>query len=89
MITSERKKELIAQFGKTPTDSGSASVQVAILTERIKNLTGHFSDHKLDHHSKRGMMKLIGKRRRFLISRSLSHRLCMFVVRNSNWLASL
>lgn len=66
MITTERKKALVAEFGKTATDSGNPAVQVAILTERIKNLTDHFSTHKHDHHSKRGLMKLIGKRRSLL-----------------------
>lgn len=66
MITTTRKAELMKEFGKTEKDSGSAPVQVAILTERIKNLTTHFSSNKLDHHSKRGLMKLIGKRRRLL-----------------------
>lgn len=66
MITNERTAELVKQFGANEKDSGSTAVQVAILTERIKNLTGHFADHKLDHHSKRGLMKLIGKRRSLL-----------------------
>lgn len=66
MITAERTAELVKQFGKNEKDSGSTAVQVAILTERIKNLTSHFADHKLDHHSKRGLMKLIGKRRSLL-----------------------
>jgi small subunit ribosomal protein S15 len=66
MITQEKTKEIIKKFGKNENDSGSVEVQVAILTERIKNLTGHFGDHKHDYHSKRGMMQLIGKRRRFL-----------------------
>ena len=66
MITAEKTVELTKKFGKSDKDTGSPSVQVAILTERIKNLTGHFADHKLDHHSKRGLMKLIGQRRRGL-----------------------
>jgi small subunit ribosomal protein S15 len=66
MITNERKAELIKQFGANEKDTGSASVQVAILTERIKNLTGHFGKHKHDYHGKRGLMKLIGQRRRLL-----------------------
>lgn len=66
MVTKEEKAALAAKFGKSATDTGSPEVQVAILTSRIKNLTGHFSDHKLDHHSKRGLMKLIGRRRRLL-----------------------
>ncbi len=66
MLSKLQKKALVAKFGKTPTDSGSPEVQVAILTEKIKYLTSHFADHKHDYHSKRGMMKMIGKRRRFL-----------------------
>ncbi len=66
MLTLAQKKNIIAKFGKTPTDSGSPEVQVALLTEKIKYLTDHFADHKHDYHSKRGMMKMIGKRRRFL-----------------------
>jgi small subunit ribosomal protein S15 len=66
MITIAEKAELIKKFGKSEKDSGTTEVQVAILTRRIENLTGHFSNHKLDHHSKRGLMKLIGKRRRLL-----------------------
>ena len=60
MITAEKTQELVKKFGKSEKDTGSASVQVAVLTERIKNLTGHFGDHKHDYHSKRGLMKLIG-----------------------------
>lgn len=66
MLTKERKSELTKEFGKTANDSGSPEVQIALMTERINYLTSHFGNHKLDHHSKRGMMKLIGKRRRFL-----------------------
>mgnify|MGYP000468378370 CR=1 FL=1 len=66
MLTKEQTKEIVAKFGKTPTDSGSPEVQVAILTEKIKYLTSHFADHKHDYHSKRGMMKMIGQRRRVL-----------------------
>ncbi len=66
MLTKEQTKEIVAKFGKTPTDSGSPEVQVAILTEKIKYLTSHFADHKHDFHSKRGMMKMIGQRRRVL-----------------------
>ena len=66
MITNERTAELVKEFGKGPKDSGSPGVQVAIITERIKNLTPHFIANKHDYHSKRGMMKLIGQRRRLL-----------------------
>ena len=65
-ITNERKAELIKEFGKTDTDSGSAAVQVAILTERIVNLTEHLKTHKKDHHSRRGLLMLVGRRRRLL-----------------------
>ena len=66
MITKERRGELAQQFGQTPQDTGSAEVQVALLSERIGDLSTHFELHRLDHHSKRGLMKLIGQRRRLL-----------------------
>jgi small subunit ribosomal protein S15 len=66
MITTQRTVELVTQFGKTATDSGNADVQVAILTERIANLTPHFKDHKHDNHGMTGLMKMIGRRRRLL-----------------------
>lgn len=66
MITKEKTAELLKTFGKSAQDSGSAEVQVAIMTERIANLTGHLKEHKLDNHSKRGLLKLIGRRRRLL-----------------------
>ena len=62
-ISKERTAELIAEYGKGANDSGSAEVQVAILTERIRNLTEHLKVHKKDNHSRRGLMMLIGKRR--------------------------
>ena len=65
-ITKERTAELMAEYGKNPQDSGSAEVQVAILTERIRNLTEHLKVHKKDNHTRRGLMKLIGKRRGLL-----------------------
>ena len=65
-ISKERVAELIAEFGKTPNDSGSVEVQVAILTDRIRNLTEHLKVHKKDNHTRRGLMKLIGKRRGLL-----------------------
>ena len=65
-ITAERKTALIKEFAKQDGDTGSPEVQVAILTERINNLTGHFKDHKKDHHSRRGLIKLVSKRRRLL-----------------------
>ena len=66
MITKEEKAELIKKFGKSDNDSGSAEVQVAILTVRIRNLTEHLKVHKKDHHTRRGLMMLVGKRRRLL-----------------------
>ena len=65
-ITKEKTQELIKQYGKDANDTGSTEVQIAILTERINNLTGHFKSHKHDFHSRYGLMKLIGQRRRFL-----------------------
>lgn len=65
-ITLVRKKELIEEYKTHETDTGSPEVQVAILTERIKNLTGHFKSHTKDHHSRRGLLMLVSKRRRLL-----------------------
>ena len=65
-ISKEKTAELIKEFGKSDNDSGSAEVQVAILSERIRNLTEHLKSHKKDNHTRRGLMKLIGKRRRLL-----------------------
>ncbi len=65
-ISKEKAAELIKEFGKTENDSGSAEVQVAILTERIRNLTEHLKVHKKDNHTRRGLMMLIGKRRGML-----------------------
>ena len=66
-VSKERVAELMAEYGKTPNDSGSAEVQVAILTERIRNLTEHLKVHKKDFHTRTGLLKLIGKRRRMLV----------------------
>ena len=66
-ISKERTAELMAEFGKNPQDSGSADVQVAILSERIKNLTEHLKEHPKDHHTRRGLLMLVGKRRRLLV----------------------
>ena len=66
-VSKERVAELMAEFGKNPNDSGSAEVQVAILTERIRNLTEHLKVHKKDFHTRTGLLKLIGKRRRMLV----------------------
>ena len=65
-VSKERKAELIKQYGKTEHDSGSAEVQVALLTERIKGLTEHVKVHPHDHHTRRGLLMLVGKRRRLL-----------------------
>ena len=65
-ITQERKAELIREFGKNDKDSGSASVQVAMLSERIRNLTEHLKDHKKDFGSRRGLLAMVGQRRSLL-----------------------
>lgn len=65
-ITTDRKKELIKKFGKSEKDSGTTEVQIAILTDRITYLTQHFKTHSKDHHSRRGLLKLVGQRRRLL-----------------------
>ena len=65
-VSKERKAELIKEFGKDANDSGSAEVQVAILTERIRELTEHVKVPKKDHHTRRGLLMLVGKRRRLL-----------------------
>ena len=65
-ISKERKAELIKTYGKNEHDSGSAAVQVAILTGRIKELTEHMKSHKKDFHTRRGLLMLVGKRRRLL-----------------------
>lgn len=66
MLTNERKKEILEKFQVHPTDTGSPEVQIAILTERIQYLTEHFRVHKKDHHSRRGLYKMIGHRRNLL-----------------------
>lgn len=65
-ITKEKKEELIGSYKKHEKDTGSPEVQIALLTERITNLTEHFKTHKKDHHSRRGLLKLVGQRRRLL-----------------------
>ena len=65
-ITAERKSELMAEFATAKGDTGSPEVQVAILSERIKNLTEHFHDHKKDNHSRRGLLALVSLRRSLL-----------------------
>jgi small subunit ribosomal protein S15 len=65
-ITSERKREIAAKFGSGEKDTGSTKVQIALLTERINHLTEHLREQSKDHHSRRGLLMLVGKRRRFL-----------------------
>lgn len=65
-ITAERKQELIVEYATQPGDTGSPEVQVAILTERIRNLTEHLKIHKKDFHSRRGLLMMVGQRRRLL-----------------------
>lgn len=65
-ITAERKAALIKEYGTKPGDTGSPEVQVAVLTERITNLTEHFKEHKKDNHSRRGLLKLVSSRRSLL-----------------------
>ena len=65
-IAAERKQELITEFATRKGDTGSPEVQVSILSERIKNLTDHLAQHKKDHHSRRGLLVMVGKRRRLL-----------------------
>jgi small subunit ribosomal protein S15 len=66
VLIKEKKKEIIDTFKAHSRDTGSAEVQVAILTERINNLAEHFKYHKKDHHSRRGLLSLVGRRRRLL-----------------------
>ncbi len=65
-ITAERKQELIKEYATKAGDTGSPDVQIAVLSERIKNLTEHFKDHKHDNHSRRGLLKMVSQRRRLL-----------------------
>lgn len=66
MLATEKKQEIINNFKKHEGDTGSPEVQIAILSERITYLTEHFKMHKKDHHSRRGLLKLVGQRRRML-----------------------
>ncbi|SFR81810.1 30S ribosomal protein S15 [Anaeromicropila populeti] len=66
MITSEKKKEIIAAYGRNAEDTGSPEVQIALLTERINQLTEHLKINKKDHHSRRGLLKMVGQRRGLL-----------------------
>jgi small subunit ribosomal protein S15 len=65
-LTQERKQELISKFGDGPADTGKTEVQVALLTERINELNEHLREHRKDHHSRRGLLMLVGQRRRLL-----------------------
>jgi small subunit ribosomal protein S15 len=66
MISAEKKHEIIAEYGRTQNDTGSPEVQIALLTERIRELTDHLKEHPKDHHSRRGLLKMVGQRRRLL-----------------------
>jgi small subunit ribosomal protein S15 len=65
-LTAEDKREIVTRFGKGENDTGATEVQVALLTRRINHLTEHLRTHKHDHHSRRGLLMLVGQRRRFL-----------------------
>ena len=65
-LTKERTESIIEKFGRHENDQGSAAVQVALLTARIEELTEHFRDHPKDHHGRRGLLKMVGRRRRLL-----------------------
>jgi small subunit ribosomal protein S15 len=65
-LTKERKQELVEKFGDAPADTGRTEVQIALLTNRINALTEHLRIHRKDHHSRRGLLMLVGRRRRFL-----------------------
>ena len=66
MISKEKKAEIMAEYGRTPNDTGSPEVQIAILTYRIRELTEHLKAHPKDHHSRRGLLKMVGQRRGLL-----------------------
>ncbi len=65
-LSTEQKTEIVKEHGRSGSDTGSPEVQVALLTERINHLTGHFSEHKHDHHSRRGLLKMVSQRRKLL-----------------------
>ncbi len=65
-LYAEQKKEILGKFGIHPNDTGSPEIQIALLSERIKYLTEHFKTHQKDHHSRRGLLKLVGQRKRML-----------------------
>lgn len=66
MIAKEKKQEIIKEYGRTPNDTGSPEVQIAILTARIEELNAHLVENKNDHHSRRGLLKMVGQRRGLL-----------------------
>ena len=65
-VTQEAKREVVARFGTNENDTGRTEVQIGLLTARINDLTGHLRTHKKDHHSRRGLLMLVGRRRRLL-----------------------
>ncbi len=65
-LSPERTQEIVTQFGENPQDTGNTRVQIALLTQRINDLTQHLRSHKKDHHSRRGLLMLVGQRRRLL-----------------------
>jgi len=65
-LTADRKREIVAEYGRGDEDTGSTEVQVALLTARINELTEHLREHRKDHHSRRGLLMLVGQRRRLL-----------------------
>jgi len=65
-LTTDTKKKIVEKFGRHGNDQGSAAVQIALLTQRIEELTEHFRDHPKDHHSRRGLLTMVGRRRRLL-----------------------
>jgi small subunit ribosomal protein S15 len=65
-LTKERTRELVSRFGESDSDTGSTRVQIALLTDRINDLTEHLRNHSKDHHSRRGLLMLVGRRRRLL-----------------------
>ena len=66
-LTTDQKREVVQQFGKSAEDTGSPEVQIALLTRRINHLTEHLREHKHDHHSRRGLLMLVGQRRREVV----------------------
>jgi len=65
-LNPEKKQKVVEEFSRGPKDTGSPEVQVALLTARIQHLTGHFAEHKQDHHSRRGLLKMVNQRRKLL-----------------------